>query len=79
MTDRANSRPAPATRVAQAMRYLDGWTGAIVPPVQPSVTFARDARRLVAAGYALERIVVVDQFRWSAHVELVADFRRGSA
>ncbi|MEI4485331.1 class I SAM-dependent RNA methyltransferase [Frigidibacter sp. MR17.14] len=39
------------------------------------VTFARDAARLVAAGYTLEQVQVVDQFRWSAHVELVARFR----
>ena len=36
------------------------------------VTFARDTAQLVAAGYQLEWIQVVDQFRWSAHVELVA-------
>jgi 23S rRNA (uracil1939-C5)-methyltransferase len=39
------------------------------------VTFARDARRLVNAGYRLEWVQVIDQFRWSAHVELVACFR----
>ncbi|WP_375687843.1 class I SAM-dependent RNA methyltransferase [Pseudooceanicola sp. LIPI14-2-Ac024] len=38
------------------------------------VTFARDAATLVAAGYALGPVTVVDQFRWSAHVELVAGF-----
>ena len=36
------------------------------------VTFARDARALVAAGYRLDWVQVVDQFRWSAHVELAA-------
>ncbi|MEP1612928.1 MAG: class I SAM-dependent RNA methyltransferase [Roseobacter sp.] len=36
------------------------------------VTFARDAAVLCAAGYHLEWIQVVDQFRWSAHVELAA-------
>ena len=40
------------------------------------VTFARDARTLVAAGYRLDWIEVVDQFRWSTHVELVARFSR---
>ena len=40
------------------------------------VTFARDARALVAAGYRLDWVQVVDQFRWSAHVELVARFTR---
>lgn len=38
------------------------------------VTFARDARILVAAGYRLDWVQVVDQFRWSSHVELVARF-----
>jgi len=38
------------------------------------VTFARDAALLVAAGYRIGPVLVVDQFRWSAHVELVAAF-----
>jgi 23S rRNA (uracil1939-C5)-methyltransferase len=38
------------------------------------VTFARDASVLTAAGYTLDWVQVVDQFRWSAHVELVACF-----
>lgn len=37
-------------------------------------TFARDAKTLAAAGYRLDWVQVVDQFRWSAHVELVARF-----
>ena len=40
------------------------------------VTFARDARVLVAAGYRLDWVQVVDQFRWSSHVELVARLSR---
>ena len=39
-------------------------------------TFARDAAVLVAAGFRLERVLPVDQFLWSAHVELVGVFRR---
>ena len=38
------------------------------------VTFARDARILTGAGYVLDWVQVVDQFRWAAHVELVARF-----
>ncbi|HHS89106.1 MAG TPA: class I SAM-dependent RNA methyltransferase [Rhodobacteraceae bacterium] len=34
-------------------------------------TFARDVRTLVAAGFELGPVQVVDQFRWSPHVELV--------
>lgn len=40
------------------------------------VTFSRDAAVLVAAGYSLDWVLPVDQFRWSAHVELVAQFTR---
>jgi len=39
-------------------------------------SFARDARTLVDGGYMLEQVTPVDQFAWSAHVELVATFRR---
>jgi 23S rRNA (uracil1939-C5)-methyltransferase len=40
------------------------------------VTFARDARALIAQGYRLDWVEVVDQFRWSTHIELVARLSR---
>ncbi len=40
-------------------------------------TFARDAQVLITAGYALDWVQVIDQFRWSAHSELVAQFTLG--
>ena len=40
------------------------------------VTFARDAKTLVDGGYTLNWIQPVDQFRWTAHVELVASFSK---
>ena len=39
-------------------------------------TFARDARVLIDAGFRLETVTPIDQFLWSAHVELVGVFRR---
>jgi len=39
-------------------------------------TFARDARILAEGGYRLTRVTPVDQFLYSAHVELVARFER---
>jgi len=50
------------------------------PPVIAHVscnpqTFARDAATLINAGYVLEWVQPVDQFRWAAHVELVGAFR----
>ena len=41
------------------------------------VTFVRDAAVLAGAGYKLDWLDVVDQFRWSAHVETVARFSKG--
>lgn len=38
------------------------------------VSFARDAKVLLNAGFTLDWVQVVDQFRWSAHVELAASF-----
>lgn len=39
-------------------------------------SFARDAKTLTAAGYRLQRIWPVGQFRWSTHIELVGHFTR---
>jgi 23S rRNA (uracil1939-C5)-methyltransferase len=39
-------------------------------------TFARDARTLIDAGLRLERVLPVDQFLWSPHIELVGVFGR---
>ncbi|MCA0870407.1 RsmD family RNA methyltransferase [Seohaeicola saemankumensis] len=38
------------------------------------ITFARDAKKLIQTGYRLNWVQVVDQFRWSSHVELAASF-----
>ncbi len=39
-------------------------------------TFARDASILAGGGYRLDWVLPVDQFRWSPHVELAAQFSR---
>ncbi|SMQ85877.1 23S rRNA m(5)U-1939 methyltransferase [Devosia lucknowensis] len=39
-------------------------------------TFARDAEHLVQAGFRLEKLIAVDQFAWSNHIEVAATFRR---
>lgn len=40
------------------------------------VTFARDAATLIASGFTIDWAQMVDQFRWSSHVEAVAAFSR---
>jgi 23S rRNA (uracil1939-C5)-methyltransferase len=39
-------------------------------------TFARDAAILIAGGFRLDRVLPVDQFLWSPHLELVGAFSR---
>jgi 23S rRNA (uracil1939-C5)-methyltransferase len=39
-------------------------------------SFARDAKLMVAAGWRIDWIQPVGQFRWSTHVELAARFVR---
>jgi 23S rRNA (uracil1939-C5)-methyltransferase len=39
-------------------------------------TFVRDAAVLIAAGFKLQRVLPVDQFLWSPHIELAAAFER---
>lgn len=40
------------------------------------ITFARDAKTLIDAGFDMPWVQTVDQFRWSPHVEIVAPFTR---
>lgn len=61
---------------AQARRLADSQVPVIVAVSCNPATFARDARLLVAGGYRLTRVVPVDQFAWSPHVEVVARFER---
>lgn len=42
-------------------------------------TFARDAAILVGGGFRLEKVLPVDQFLWSPHIELVGVFGRQDA
>lgn len=42
-------------------------------------SFARDAKILVDAGYQCERVVPVDQFAWSAHLEMIGLFTKAVA
>jgi len=63
-----------------AMAQVRNLAGSAVPSVlyiscNPA-SFARDARILVDGGYRLKRVVPVDQFLWSPHVEVFAHFTR---
>lgn len=66
--------PPRAGAEAQTMQIAKAKPARIAFVSCNPVTFARDARILTDAGYRLDWIDVVDQFRWATHVELAAQF-----
>jgi 23S rRNA (uracil1939-C5)-methyltransferase len=61
---------------AQARALAESKVPVVVAVSCNAATFARDARLLVGGGYRLLAVTPVDQFRYSAHVEIVARFAR---
>jgi len=61
---------------AQARELAASIVPAVVAVSCNPATFARDARILVDGGYRLVRVAPVDQFLYSAHVEVVACFKK---
>src|SRR6478609_4401662 len=68
--------PPRAGAEAQVKRLAASKVATVVYVSCDAGSFARDAALLVAGGYALDGVTPVDQFRYSAHIELVARFRR---
>jgi 23S rRNA (uracil1939-C5)-methyltransferase len=69
--------PPRAGALAQALELGKSKVRRIAYVSCDAATFARDARVLADGGYHIGRVVPVDQFLWSSHIELVADFVRG--
>ncbi len=68
--------PPRAGARAQAARIAASGVERVVAVSCNLATFARDARILVDGGYRLIEVLPIDQFTYSAHVELVAQFAR---
>lgn len=68
--------PPRAGAKAQAAALAASKIPTIVAVSCNPATFARDAAVLVEGGYTMERLLPIDQFLWSPHIELVAVFRR---
>ncbi|MFT4148753.1 MAG: class I SAM-dependent RNA methyltransferase [Paracoccaceae bacterium] len=66
--------PPRAGAEAQTARLAAARVPVIAAVSCNPATFARDARILIQAGYRLDWVQAVDQFRWSSHVELAARF-----
>lgn len=69
--------PPRAGALAQAEEIAKSKVPVVASVSCNPATFARDARALLDGGYRLDCVTPVDQFLWSAHVELVGIFRRG--
>jgi len=61
---------------AQAVELAASKVPIVVAVSCNAATFARDARILIDGGYRLTQVTPVDQFRYSAHVELVGVFHK---
>lgn len=70
--------PPRAGARAQCAAIAAAAIGRVVYASCEPASFARDARLLVDAGFVLTALQPIDQFLWSAEVELVALFERPS-
>ncbi len=68
--------PPRAGAAAQARQIAASRVERVVAVSCNPVSFARDARQLIDGGYRLDRVLPVDQFVWSPHIELAASFSR---
>jgi 23S rRNA (uracil1939-C5)-methyltransferase len=68
--------PPRAGAKAQAVELAASSVRTVVAVSCNPGTLARDLRILVDGGYRLTRVVPVDQFRFSPHIEVVAQLQR---
>ncbi len=71
--------PPRAGAEAQAREFAASALPLVVSVSCNAATFARDARILVEGGFRMEAAALLDQFRFSPHVEIAAVFRRPRA
>lgn len=69
--------PPRAGALAQCTEIANSNVAKIAFVSCDATTFARDARILTMGGYHLDWVQVIDQFRWTPHVEIVGQFTRG--
>jgi 23S rRNA (uracil1939-C5)-methyltransferase len=75
-TDVAVFDPPRAGALEQTRELAASKVSRVIGVSCAPATFARDARTLIDAGFALQRVLPVDQFLWSPHIELVGVFSR---
>ena len=76
MTDQSNRKFSLSTRVAQALHFVEEDTGAVIPAIQPSATYARDENYEIRKPYWYRR----DGSQTTSHAEaVIADIIRSNA
>jgi 23S rRNA (uracil1939-C5)-methyltransferase len=70
--------PPRAGAIAQAKTLAKAEVPVVIAVSCNPASFAKDARALIDGGYTLGRVVPIDQFAYSPHVELVAVFERAA-
>jgi 23S rRNA (uracil1939-C5)-methyltransferase len=75
-TDVVMFDPPRAGAAAQSQEIARSAVPRVVAVSCNLTTFVRDAKILTNAGFRLERLLPVDQFLWSPHIELVGLFNR---
>ncbi len=74
--DAAVADPPRAGAKAQSVAIGESEVSCVAMVSCNPMSFARDVRALAASGFRIDWIEVIDQFRWSTHVELVARLSR---
>ena len=67
MFDQRNRKQSIVTRVAQALHFVEAETGAVIPSIQPSATYARDDNYEIRKPYWYRR----DGSQTTAHAEAI--------
>ncbi|MBU2980607.1 PLP-dependent aspartate aminotransferase family protein [Lentibacter algarum] len=67
MTEQSNRKQSIMTRVAQALHFVEPETGAVVPSIQPTATYARDENYEIRKPYWYRR----DGSQTTAHAEAI--------
>ncbi len=67
MFDQRNHKQSIVTRVAQALHFVEAETGAVIPSIQPSATYARDDNYEIRKPYWYRR----DGSQTTAHAEAI--------
>ena len=67
MPDKTNHKLSIVTRVAQALHFVEAETGAVIPSIQPSATYARDDNYEIRKPYWYRR----DGSQTTAHAEAI--------